>query len=93
MSACEANATASPEKLPHRPCRPQPPPERANAICDESASPGRYRVEFDNRVATDLTATLRTGEATFTFPRPTAYLALDAFRRVARANTARRDPG
>ena len=45
---------------------------------DESASPGRYRVEFDNRVATDLTATLRTGEATFTFPRPTAYLALDA---------------
>src|SRR4051794_1017313 len=40
LSACDENATASPEKLPQRPCRPQPPPDRANAICDESPLPG-----------------------------------------------------
>lgn len=45
---------------------------------NESATPGRYTVRFDNGIQSDLTATLRTGEATFTFPGPNAYLALNA---------------
>lgn len=44
----------------------------------ESASPGRYRVTFDDGVGAALTATLRTGEATFTYPQAPAYVALDA---------------
>jgi predicted alpha-1,2-mannosidase len=44
----------------------------------ESASPGRYHVRFDNGISTDLTATLRTGDATFAFPGADGYLALDA---------------
>jgi predicted alpha-1,2-mannosidase len=44
----------------------------------ESASPGSYRVTFDNGVAATLTATLRTGEATFAYPQTAAYVALDA---------------
>jgi predicted alpha-1,2-mannosidase len=44
----------------------------------ESASPGRYHVQLDNRIEADLTATLRTGAATFTFPGRHGYLALDA---------------
>src|SRR4029079_9555002 len=43
----------------------------------ESASPGRYRVTFDNGVRAALTATLRTGDATFAFPSRSAYLSLD----------------
>ena len=43
----------------------------------ESASPGRYRVAFSNGVRTSLTATLRTGDATFVFPGSNAYLSLD----------------
>ncbi|MBA3842910.1 MAG: glycoside hydrolase family 92 protein [Actinobacteria bacterium] len=44
----------------------------------ESASPGRYTVRFDSGVSADLTATLRTGDATFTFPGPNGYVVLDA---------------
>jgi predicted alpha-1,2-mannosidase len=44
----------------------------------ESATPGRYIVRFDNGIESDLTATLRTGDATFTFPGSDAYLALNA---------------
>jgi predicted alpha-1,2-mannosidase len=44
----------------------------------ELASPGRYRVKFVNGIGVDLTATLRTGEATFTFPGRSAYLEFDA---------------
>ena len=43
----------------------------------ESATPGRYRVAFSNGVRTSLTATLRTGDATFVFPGTNAYLSLD----------------
>ena len=35
---------------------------------NESASPGYYRVKFDNGIETELTATPRTGLARFTFP-------------------------
>lgn len=45
---------------------------------DESASAGSYAVRFANGIATRLTATLRTGAATFAFPTSAAYLALDA---------------
>lgn len=44
----------------------------------ESASPGRYRVQLGTGIGVDLTATLRTGAARFTFPGHSAYLALDA---------------
>jgi predicted alpha-1,2-mannosidase len=44
----------------------------------ESATTGRYTVRFDNGIESDLTATLRTGDATFTFPGSNAYLALNA---------------
>lgn len=44
----------------------------------ESATPGRYTVRFDSGIESDLTATLRTGDATFTFPGSDAYLALNA---------------
>ncbi len=39
---------------------------------NESASAGYYRVQFDNGVQTELTATPRTGMARFTFPAKTA---------------------
>ncbi|HTR80598.1 MAG TPA: GH92 family glycosyl hydrolase [Bacteroidota bacterium] len=35
---------------------------------NENASPGYYRVTFDNGIQTELTATARTGMARFTFP-------------------------
>lgn len=35
---------------------------------NETASPGYYRVKFDNGIETELTATPRTGMARFTFP-------------------------
>ena len=44
----------------------------------ESASPGRYHVEFSTGLRADLTATLRTGFARFVFPGESAYIALDA---------------
>jgi predicted alpha-1,2-mannosidase len=44
----------------------------------ESASPGRYRVTLDDGIRADLTATLHTAAATFTFPSRNSYLALDA---------------
>lgn len=44
----------------------------------ESASPGRYRVELESGVRAQLTATLRTAAATFRFPGRKAYIELDA---------------
>ncbi|MCX8278813.1 GH92 family glycosyl hydrolase [Phyllobacterium sp. 0TCS1.6C] len=35
---------------------------------NEVAKPGYYRVEFDNHIETELTATVRTGSGRFTFP-------------------------
>ena len=36
---------------------------------NEDASPGYYRVKFDNGIETELTATPRTGMAQFIFPK------------------------
>ena len=43
----------------------------------ESASPGRYRVRLGTGIDVDLTATPRTGFATFRFPTRTGFLAFD----------------
>ncbi len=45
----------------------------------ESAAPGYYSVRLDNQVGVQLTATTRTGMATFTYPNQDAgYFAIDA---------------
>ena len=43
----------------------------------ESASPGRYRVQLRTGIDAQLTATLRTGFATFRFPDTAGFLAFD----------------
>ncbi|MBA2463136.1 MAG: glycoside hydrolase family 92 protein, partial [Actinobacteria bacterium] len=43
----------------------------------EQASPGRYKVRLSTGIDVDLTATKRTGFATFRFPRRTGFLAFD----------------
>jgi predicted alpha-1,2-mannosidase len=43
----------------------------------ESVSPGRYRVQLSTGIEADLSATLRTGFATFRFPERSAFLAFD----------------
>src|SRR4051794_27763152 len=47
--AADEKKTASPEKSPQRPCRPQPPPDRANAICELSPLPGSPEPDADAR--------------------------------------------
>lgn len=48
---------------------------------NEKAEPGYYRVTFDNKITTELTATTRTGMARFSFPDAAqAYLIIDTTR-------------
>jgi predicted alpha-1,2-mannosidase len=54
---------------------------------NESASPGCYRVKFDNGIETELTATPRTGMARFTFPvQSTATLLVRADSSISISN-------
>ena len=50
---------------------------QASPIRMKTASPGYYRVKFDNGIETELTATSRTGMAQFTFPKKSGFKASD----------------
>ncbi len=56
---------------------------------NEHASPGHYEVAFDNGVRVGLTATLRSGMATITFPHASEqWLSVDASRNAASSTAA-----
>ena len=60
-----------------RPFEQYPLPPAPFSHRQERASPGRYRVRLGTGIDVDLTATTRTGFATFTFPTRTGYVAFD----------------
>ena len=72
-----ANGGAVPIMPLREPFRQHPAPSARFAHARESASPSRYRVALGTGIEVDLTATARTGFATFRFPDRTGYLAFD----------------